>query len=803
MKGRESMNKKKIVSMLLSASIIMGSNTFVFAADMSSQSLKVSSIENKMTEGKDDVKVMPYKDNKTKVNIKIKEEAAKKIAKDAVKKYFQVEINNDFKCSVRQNNYDRLDKSKTYWNINWNLNNFESNVYIYVTVDANDGTITSININDYSKNGQTAVPTITFDEAVKISNEFVDEINKEKIKECKLQNTNWSNSAGYSNNYSFTYARMVNGVKFDSNKISVTVDGVTGKVTNYRYIWDEDLKIPSLTDVIGEKRADDIYKKDLKVDMVYERYRNKYEYQDAENKRNVKLVFKNTLENGTMIDAKTGEYINSYNNDNIKIETKQLSKKEIEEFYKKAEEIKKSKKPMEKEEAEEVVNKLIKGIYGKGFTIDNLYYNDNEYEENTSWYASFKKENKDRKISESGNIKIDALSGQIISSYKYNNDYKYDEKFKQVLTWEEGYYKAIDLLGNYYSDKIKNIELSQTHEIRINEDKDKNPERYYSYSFIRKVNGISYDNNKIRVQIDTKTGNVSNVSAYWEDDIVFESPKGNIGEEKVRKIFFNKYKPELAYKIQNISEDRNKPEWKVNLVYELKGVKPYYNFNDIDAFTGDFLNYDGEEINDNIEDFKKEIKGSKAERELSILACNGILDTKDFVLKKDVQKMDLIKALVDALGYRPYVVEDGVRGEMELSKTEMADENKAVESNKLSREDYLKMAKYYGFIDGDIKNFNEKEPVSREEMAKAFVKYLNYDSIAECDGIFALNYYDARQVRADLTGYVAIAEGLGLIEAESKKIRPKDTASIEELYLGLYNTLVNSSKKNIVPVLYK
>lgn len=773
------MNKNKIVSMLLCTSIILGSSTFALAGSLKGETPVAISIES------------------GKANIKISKEKAKTIAKDAIKKYFGTEINEDFKCNITQDSYERYGKAKAYWNVNWNLNTYDSNIYLHASINAEDGTIKSISMNDQNAEGKSKIPTITFDEAKEISGKFANKINSKKIKESKLDNDNWSKSTQYSNSYEFTYSRIVNGIKFEDNNIKITVDGVSGKVVNYNFTWDDDLQFPSSTNnVISKTKANNIFKNDLTSQIVYERFRNKYQYQDNENKKNVKLVFDNSFEKGTIING-AGKYLNEDNKDNVKTETVQLNENEQKEFYKKAKTISKRSKPLEKSEVKVIMENIIIGMFGKGYIIEEYQYNDNEFQEKSSWRAYFKKEGKDKKVVESGSISIDALTGQIISIYKDYDDYRYEEKFKPAMNWKEGYYEAITALAEYLPDKIKNIELKQNHEINIDIEKDDIPERRYNYSFTRIENDIPYNNNNIRVQIDAKTGDICNINVNWEEDVVFQSPKGNIGKDKTKEILFGKYSSDFGYKIMNLSKDKNKPQWKVELVYQLKGAKPYYSFNNIDAFTGDFLNYDGEEINDNIEDFKKEIKGSKAEKELSILAYNGIIDTKDFVLKKDVQKMDLIKVLVDALGYRPYVVEEKSSFRADNLNEAKEDSSENAGEKKLSKEDYLKMAKYYGFFDGDTKNFNEKEAVTREEMAKAFIKFLNYDNIAECKGIFAVDYKDSKKINKDLIGYVALADGLGLIQVNNKLVRAKNTASNEELYLGLYNVLLNNKESSL------
>jgi hypothetical protein len=809
------MNKKRILSIFLTSSLVMGNNSFVLAAQSSekvsnNKAISISNYEiNENNKIKSNITIAAYdnQDDDIMKNVSIKQEAAKEIAVKSLKKYFETEITEDYKCSANLYDYNENGKTKYYWNIRWSLNNYENDIYIYSVIDANEGTIKSIDINDYSDSGQSSIPTITYDEAEEIGKKFADKINAKKIKECELQNTNWTSSSHNSTNYYFLYNRVVNGIKFEGNSISVTVDGITGKVTSYNYSWDDDLEFPSPDNIVNKDIAIQSYKDDFNTELVYRKYNNKYEYQDVENKKNVMLIYESELENGTVLDAKTGKPVDWYKNDDTKWETKQLSKKEIEKFYNKYKKIDRLEKAMEKNEASKLISQLIKSIYGKGFAIEDLNFYDDEWEQKSTWSAHFVKESKKEEERESGYISIDALTGQIVSINKYGY-YDYDEEFKPAVSWEEGYNKAIGVLGEYFSDKIKNIDLTQTRRIYdIKNEEEYIPERYYYYTFTRKVDEIPYEHNYISIEINAKTGEISKMRCYWEDDIEFIDKKGNIGENKVKEIVFNKYKPELNYVLRHVGDDK-KTEMKMEIVYNIKGFRGYSSFADMDAFSGSLLNYDGEEIIDDIEVFLKEIKGSYAEREIKILAYNGIIDTRNFVLKKEVSKKDLIKVLVDALGYRPYVVEEGLK-ENSNKKSFDSDvkEDKAFDESQryiLSEEDYLKMAEYYGLMNKDEKKFDIDEKVTREDMGKALVKFLNYDNIAEIKGIFAMNCEDGDKVSEENIGYTAIAKGLELLQLKDNKIKPKDNATIEELCIGLYNTLLNSSKTNdYIPILYR
>jgi uncharacterized protein DUF4901/S-layer family protein len=794
--------------------MVTGSSLVTFADGVTEINQNRTNLEAKLL-----ISANPENKEKNKKAPAINEDKAKEIGKKAVLDYFKTEINEDFKCYLYLNEYTRNDKAISYWNISWRYNTKKSDIYIDVEINAEDGSILNMSINDYSQYNRAVVPSISLEEAEKISKNFINKINPQNFKECEQDiNTNsWSANRYNGSNYDFDYVRKANGIKYYGNSISVTVNGVTGKVISYRCNWDNDLKFPEIKNVIGKDKADEIFNNMLVNNMQYKMFTNKYEYQNAENKKNVKLVFENKFEKGTIIDAKTGNIPKwNENNDNVGIQEKNLNEREKEEFYNEYKEINKAEITMTKEQASSIIEKYVEENYGKEFQIEDLSYDNNEFENEKIWRANFnkipeEKENEGKKndkevepvLEQRGYISIDASSGQIISLRKYDSyrPYKYeeDEDFEPVLTWDEGYNKAIELLKKYYGDKIINIDLLQKHyvyEENGEEKKSQDKQRYYNFSFTRVENGIPFKNNSIRVSINAKTGQISNMNCYWDYDVEFQSPEKAIKEGKVKEIFDGKYDPELYYIYENVSKDNEKVQMEMKLVYRIRGNKSVYNFNDVEAFTGKMLDYSGEEINDKIEDFLDEIKRSKYEKEIEILAYSGLIDTKGYKLEKEVKYKDLIKTLVDALGYRPYVVDEKAENKSMATMEEVKMDTSYDEDRTtyLSPEEYLKMAKYYGILNEDLENFDVEKPVNRQEMAKAFVKFLDYDKIAECKNIFALSFEDAEKIDDTNIGYAAIAYGLDLIKIENNKFRPNDTATFEEMCIALYDALQNKQE---------
>ncbi|MCY6484394.1 DUF4901 domain-containing protein [Clostridium aestuarii] len=793
------MNKKKIFSLLLTASLLFSSTSYVFAADF-----KISQPEPAITT------TLTASSNSEERNVKISKEQAKKIAKEKLKKYFDITISEqDFKCNINLNSYTINKDNKNYiWHMNWYSNSHNSSKNISLTLDANTGDLISMNNYNYNENN-SSIPKLSIEDAKEISNKFIKNINPSEYKLCELSKDKWFSNRGTYSDYSFNYVRNIYGAKYYSNYITVTIDGVTGKIKSYNFNWDKNLKVPPMPKINLREIAESNFKKEMNMELKYKLLQNKYEYQNKDNTKNVKLVYEPSIEKGYSIDANTGKFLTYDSDKNVNTQTAKLNETEIQNLYKNYKKLSNYTKPLEKEEASKLMTNFVKKFYGNGYTIENLSYseNDNSYKstEKKTWRASFTKKievtnpKTNKKVSRTlgGNITLNALNGQILRISNYlSSYYDYDKNFTPKFTWNEGYYKAVDLLGEHYGDKIKNLELNLTHTETIYKENDqKKPERYYRYYFTRKVNNLLYDNDNIYIEFDTKTGQLVSMRCSWDDDISFKNPNNSISIANAKDSFFKKYKPELRFIMKNTSNDNKNPKMELKLVYVLDSPNVY-----IDAFNTNILNrYDGEEIKFDISHFLNEIKESKYEKEITILAYSGLVDTKDFTLKKEIKNMDLIKTLVDALGYTPYIVDRvetyNKSSALENSKSDSADTNESA----LTNEDYLKMAKYYGFIDGDIKNFNFEKKVSREEMCKALIKFLNYEKIAECKDTFALNFEDGNKVSKENYGYVSLAKGLKLIELNNNKLNPKQTATMEDLAIGLFRALENKESSRFYP----
>lgn len=771
------MKSMKVFSVILSAII-----TFSLASTTYGQDTNVNNIKLASTAADS---ILPSQNNS-----KISKEDAKAIAKKALYDYLGITIDETlYQTNVNFSpNYSNGVNSKDYvWQISWNLNNQEKNVNINATVNATSGKI--INVYNYTYiNGQTSsIATLTEDEAKKAGEIFLNKINPKEFSACKyLESSQLSNmTKGNTSVYNFSYNRIANGIPLIGDSLNVGVDGITGKISSYSINWNDD-NIPNFSkdSIISQDKADQLLKDNLKLQPKYILYVD--QYQKESSAQNLKFVYMLDTTNGISLDAKTGKMINSTNTLTTAIKVRDLDttqKKSFTDGYKSR--VKLSKE-LDSNSAEVLMKQITKDIYGYDYDIQSINYQDNNNGLGTNvscWYGQFRKTGSTNELTDIGNISIDSLTGQLVSIDKYNpygmtgsNDSNVEPK----LSWEQAYDSAISIVKKYFPDKVKDINTEQKYIANTEYlNKMAQSDMTYGFNFNRLINNISYENDNINIGIDAKTGEINRIYNSWSQNLQAPSTDRSMSQDDAQKIFFSKYTPELSYSFINTSTDPKNPIMELKLVYSIERALQFSQSNNIDAFNGKFLDYNGQEIDNNIADFKAKIKGNSLEKELNILASQGIIPTKDLDINKKISRLDLIKMLVNLKGYTPYMTKGAADLKMNYSGA------KGDETYK-----YLQMAVSYGILDNSG-SFNGDQKITREEMIKDIVKLAGYTKLAEAKGIFVLTYKDIKDITPSNLGYIAISKGLGLTNDKDNKFRPKDQLTITDAAFSIYKILDN------------
>lgn len=724
---------------------------------------------------------------------KISQEQAKQTAKNILRDYFETNIDETkFQSNVNFNSNYMGGAISSVWNINWYTQNEDGQTNVDVAVNGTTGRVLRVNKFEFDhKETSPKIATITQEQAKDIGETFLQKINPQEFKETIPSKDN--NSIHYygSANYSFVYNRTVNSIPFEGNNIRVGVDGVTGKVTSYEILWDNDIQAPTTDKLIDSKQADDIFNKDTKLNLNYNTYFDKI---SGPQESKTKLVYAPDSSSPIIIDAISGKSLNWNGEFMESVKTRNITDTQKEEISKNAKPIQNLNNQISSERAEQVIKDKLKDLYGDGYEINSVNYEENGYGYMRNglkvWSANFIKKDADTNFGPpEGNIAINALTEEVVRVDKFNFNDKENEKFEPKLNWEQAYDQAIQFIAKNCPQRIKEINTEQKNIASSNYMYAGNfNNRFIMFNFGRIVNdvafnnGIPYNNDGIIISFDTKTGEMNSFSCMWQDKLDLPPVVNTISSDAAKKTFLDDNKPQLIYLLLNKGDNKDKSSSKMQLVYFIGHMNT--PLNSVDAFTGKLLNIYGENVDDNMDAFKAKVKGSTIEKEATILATQGIIDTKDFKLDGGITRLQLVKILVNAKGFNPYL-----KGMNDLNFTN------GVGAKDSTDYKYVQLGVTYAIIQDSKDEFKGNELVTREELAKSLVKLLGYDKIAEIKGLLNVPYTDSSTISTDKTGYVSLAGGLKLIEAGSDgKIRPKDSVTMSELIKAVYVALGSLQK---------
>lgn len=726
----------------------------------------------------------------------ITKEKALELGKQALKEYFNMTVNDqDYKLQI-ENRRDWNDTGRYVWAMNWNYDDVAEYASAYIVIDSSTGELLEINKDQgqYSEQRQKTTK-LTKEEAQAKAEVFIEKVLPGKLKETKLnyeEDHYATMGSPYPIVYNFRYVRLYNDIRYEGNYIGIGIDGATGEIRNFHYRWDT---IKGLPKSEGIKTLDEImriYRNNMDMELVYLPIRD--ETKPYFKLRDIKLAYKPSL-SYNMLDAKTGSPINKKEG---KIQTKQLTKDQIQAIKKQAKPVPKHDKEITREKAKTLANAVLKDEFGGEIKINEINYAEGDYWETAdrkAWNVIFeiKKGDSDKKTL-NGQLMIDALTEEIISLNQWGNMEPYDPKVKPKITWEEAYDKAIAWIAKYHPGKIDQLKLQQTKPEMAELGPDGNQfytTEYYFY-FPRNINGVLYEDNQINIAFNARTGEL-NFNCRWSDDLKLPPKEKVISKEKAKDVTFRYNDAELAYNKINTSNDPQNPKMEIKLVYQLapkqSQATPYML---IDALSAKPIDHEGKELKlESNSQFEKNIKGHWIEKEARILAQQGILDKSSFEPNRNITKIEAIKMFVESRGagyHYPRMEKDmaggGADQAVQEEKVEFTDITEDSEDYS-----YVQKAIRYGIIENSREPLKKEETISREELVVMLVKTLEYDTLAQAKQIFQLFFTDKDKIEEEFIGHIAICEGLSIINGGTVEFRPKDKATMAEAADMVYKSL--------------
>lgn len=607
---------------------------------------------------------------------------------------------SDFSYYYNENTEEN--KSTGSYTLEWSNKNGGS---ISINVD-NDGNMLGYSKFD-SKNDSSGLAKISNDDAKGIAEKFLQK--SIKLKQGSIKIIDDESSLSQSSDYEFKFGQFVNDIQVSFNTINVSVNKYTGEVTSLTRSENDikEYRFEAKDSTINKEEAKKAYLDKIGIDL---KYYSRYDYKNK--KLNVFPAYSIKQDKFQGIDAKTAEVVDIYSdgtidrtgfNNSAKAMTEDsaatngkgsLTKEEINE-------IEKTTKLISKENAEKIIRDNFDSLQSK-YKVNNVSLEKSDYVDSKYiWNISF----------ENGNGSVDAKTGEILSFYFYDNN----EEVKNNISYSEAKNKCDSFLkkvsGEKYA-KVKNISEEE------NDESD-----YYTFKYVRMVNGYEYTNNYLYISIDKSTGKIINYENNWFTNIIFPSINNVISKDVV----FDKISGDIGFGLQYEKIDKDK----VSLIYNFNNLQDSYL---LDPITGVRIGYDGKKYKENNLPTYTDITGSAYENVIKELINNGYyLEGDKFNPNGYITQENFFKYL-----YSPdmsYYDEDELY--------EMLITNKIIKSEEKSPDHIL----------------------TNGEVAKYVVRYLNYEPIAKNSQIFINPFKD--NVSNDCKGYAAICYGLDIIKGDS------------------------------------
>ncbi|KAB3540965.1 hypothetical protein F8154_00135 [Alkaliphilus pronyensis] len=765
------MKFRKTLSFLLALGLILSSFSFVSAGETI---VVEEAVEVKNVDVKDSEMTNPTNTNLTQEN-------AEGIMKFYIKNLFDIVVDDGYQVNVEYRQ-DWRNPEKHVWSMHGHKYDRVSSMSIEVSIDDETGKLTSIYKWEHSRDSDNSVTQYTKEELQEVAYEFLKKVNGELLDKVELQEEPFFRHYYHGNglrprNYHYNYVRKENGIVVSNDGINIAVDSGTGKIAHYSYNW-SDVDFPQLDDVISVEEAKEIYKKELDLKLSYLPVRLKHYYHDSQ-PQEIKLVYTPNLEGGQMIDALTGEII-TYTGEAAKNKvTIDVTPKQKEEF--KALEKKELTKELDKNQVTELVESLVKELLQQEGKVRSTRYTSSN--QRKLWNIDFTLEDNDYMH---GYVSVDAETGNILRFHyydhmmydKYRMDSESGEEIIPVISQEDAYKKAIDVMVELYPDKLKDLQTEMTLY-----DFEHAPE--YHFNFSRVVNDIEYPYNSISVSFNKMTGQLQGIYMNWHD-AEFPKAEGLLSKDEVLSKYMDDSTLELMF-TQIYSHHIRYKAPTIKLVYMNKGKDNYWHFRNIDAVTGEYLDWNGESIKEKKskeENISSILEGHEAEKELKIIIDTGIVDLENFQLDSTVPRKEIIKMLVNAMGFSPYMVEDAE----DLKITNIDKEDDYYQ--------YLQGAVMYDLLENEEKDLKLDETVTREEFAEMLMKMVGMENVAKAKDIFVVPVEDADEIQPDKKGFVAIVYGLDIVEAQENNYNPNAPVTLIDVAIGIYRTYKNFNVHN-------
>lgn len=226
-----------------------------------------------------------------------------------------INIPKGYKLNSSSLNRDWFYPELRIWSFRWNLEEKDRYGWANVDIDAKTGKVLAFNYREPEdvdqQRLQKPLKIKTKAAAEKIVNDYLKDNYPEVVGNLRVQTDNYDVrplNAEEENNrpsYYFRYERLVDGVPFSQNYVNATVNGYTGKITDFQIRF-LDLEFPATDNVLEKAQFTADFLAKNQMILVYTKDQDK----------NLRLVYKLAPVDSYRFDAVTGQMLN-YNGEPI------------------------------------------------------------------------------------------------------------------------------------------------------------------------------------------------------------------------------------------------------------------------------------------------------------------------------------------------------------------------------------------------------------------------------------------------------------------------------------------------------
>jgi hypothetical protein len=650
------------------------------------------------------------------------------------------------------------------WSLNWNASTGAGS--FSAQVDATSGEI--VNLYSWSSADDREgykLPQLSLKQAEKLATETVHKLTGSKYEKLQLV----KNEAAIpltlygSQKYNFYWQRIENGLPVQGNGVSIQIDGESGQVNSYSLSWHE-LDFPDPEKVINKQKAAQAFSENAFLQLEY--FVPIYRILTTENNEQIKLVYQ--LKNNGMLDAISGKPFDLEENLRFasdgggleNAQAKEAAEDSVVLSPEELREIEENTKLLTSEQAITIVKKWIE--IPTDYTLQAMSLNKSGgFYDSRIWY--FEWLSRDEGHSQSITARVDAVDGELLGFSLYNPIFPLnkDAASSSKLSADEARQIAENFLQKIQPAKFSEVRLKTDNQSPLLPEIISEPESnqtHLTFSYERMIDGIAFPANGMSITVDLYTKKISSYSLNWWN-LTFPKASTAMAQAKAEALFLEARPLVLNYIL--VYKDGQQ---QAKLVY-LPSDKQQGTSDLMDAKTGQFLNRQGNPLSEPVKaNHFEDIAGHEAEKEIAVLGLAGIFGEygKNFKPTSELTLAMFLKALL------------------------MIDNSSSSAIYNLTDREVLKKAQEQGWLKEDLA---PSQVVSRYLASKIIVRYLGLEKIAELDGIYQLPFADQEDISPEAAGYIALASGLNILQAENNKFEPHKTLTRAEAASVLIKSL--------------